>query len=184
MKPLGILCTLLAAVPTVQGRGSRDASALQAMEDLAAGRPGVVCWQSRRTGPVRIFCCDLDGANLRQVSPDVPSRDHLAPLISPDGTRVLYYETMTLSDSNYYADHTGDMMIVDASDTDGLHRRRSPRLCLLPLAGFHLQDLRLPLPGVRRPAQPPAHPRGRRREPGVHHQRPWTQRHPDRGAGL
>jgi hypothetical protein len=124
MKPLGILCTLLAAVPTVQGRGSRDASALQAMEDLAAGRPGVVCWQSRRTGPVRIFCCDLDGANLRQVSPDVPSRDHLAPLISPDGTRVLYYETMTLSDSNYYADHTGDMMIVDASDTDGSSARR------------------------------------------------------------
>jgi hypothetical protein len=124
MKPLVLLSMLLAVVPPVFARGSRDAAALQAMEELAAGRPGVVCWQSRRTGPLRIFCCDLDGANLRQVSPDVTSMDQIAPLISPDGTRVLYYQTLLLSDSNYYTDHTGDMMIVDADDADGSSAQR------------------------------------------------------------
>ncbi len=123
MKPLVLLGVLLAVVPTAFARGSRDAAALQAMEDLAAGRPGVVCWQSRRTGSLRIFCCDLDGANLRQVSPDVPSMDHIAPLISPDGSKVIYYQTILLSDSNYYADHTGDMMMVEADDTDGSSAR-------------------------------------------------------------
>lgn len=123
MRSLGILCILLLGVPVAQARGSRDAAALQAMEELAAGRPGVVCWQSRRTGPLRIFCSDFDGADLRQVSPDVPSRDHIAPLISPDGSRVIYYQTMLLSDSNYYADHTGDMIMVDAGDTDGSSAR-------------------------------------------------------------
>jgi hypothetical protein len=124
MRPLVIMCILLAVAPTARARGTRDAAALQAMEELAAGRPGVVCWQSRRTGPLRIFCCDLDGSNLRQVSPDVPSKDHIAPLISPDGSKVVYYETMLLSDSNYYTDHTGDMLMVDADDTDGSSARR------------------------------------------------------------
>lgn len=113
--------TLLLVLLAADGRamGERDAVALAAMATLADGRRGAVCWQSRRTGSLRIFCCDLDGQNLRQVSPDVSGRDHLGPLISPDGTRVLYYDTIFLTDANYYADHSGNMMVVDIDDTDG-----------------------------------------------------------------
>ncbi|HUU03768.1 MAG TPA: malectin domain-containing carbohydrate-binding protein [Myxococcota bacterium] len=106
------------------GRGERDANALAAMASLANGQTGIVCWQSRRTGALRIFACDLDGAGLRQVSPDAPGKDHLAPLISPDGTRILYFQTnIPLIGDNYYSDHVGDLMLVDADDTDGSSSR-------------------------------------------------------------
>lgn len=104
--------------------GDRNAAALAAMADLAGGRSGAVVWQSRSAGSVRIFACDLDGSNLRQLSPDVASRDHLAPLISPDGTRVLYYQpVLPMSDATYYSDHYGDMMLVDIDDTNGSSAR-------------------------------------------------------------
>ncbi|MBW1807635.1 MAG: hypothetical protein JRJ87_05525 [Deltaproteobacteria bacterium] len=116
---VGFFSVALGAV-SAYGRGERNSAALAAMADLANGQTGVVCWQSRQTGALRIFACDLDGDNLRQVSPDVPGKDHLAPLISPDGTQILYFQTnIPLIGENYYADHVGDLMVVDAADTDG-----------------------------------------------------------------
>ena len=49
--------------------------------------------------------------------------DHVAPLISPDGTRVVYLQALLLSGTNYYADHLGDMVMVDTGDTDGSSAR-------------------------------------------------------------
>jgi MYXO-CTERM domain-containing protein len=118
---LALLSTLttLTAIPPALAVGTRDAAALAAMKAFAGSETGVVVWQSRRSGPMRIFGCDLDGANLRQISPDVSGKDHLAPLLSPDGSKVLYYQTATLGDSSYYNDHVGEMMIVNASATKG-----------------------------------------------------------------
>ncbi len=99
--------------------GTRTADAEAAMATFANGERGVVVWQSRRTGRLRIFASGLDGSNLRQLSPDVAGRDHIAPLLSPDGQQVLYYETFVLSDATFYADHIGDMMLIDVDDTDG-----------------------------------------------------------------
>jgi hypothetical protein len=51
---------------------------------------GFVVWESNRTGTWRIWHRSLDGSALRQVTPDETDRDHLAPHISPDGTRLVY----------------------------------------------------------------------------------------------
>ncbi len=51
---------------------------------------GFVVWESNRTGNWRIWHRGLDGSDLRQVTPDEADRDHIAPHISPDGTRLVY----------------------------------------------------------------------------------------------
>jgi len=51
---------------------------------------GFMIWESNRTGNWRIWHRSLDGSDLRQVTPDETDRDHLAPHISPDGTRLVY----------------------------------------------------------------------------------------------
>jgi hypothetical protein len=51
---------------------------------------GFVVWESSRNGAWRIWHRNLDGSELRQLSPDEPDRDHLAPHISPDGARLVY----------------------------------------------------------------------------------------------
>jgi len=51
---------------------------------------GFAIWESNRTGAWRIWHRNLDGSDLRQVTPDETDRDHLAPHISPDGTRLVY----------------------------------------------------------------------------------------------
>ncbi len=113
------IVTTLTAIRPALAVGTRDAAALAAMKAFAGSETGVLVWQSRRSGPMRIFGCGLDGANLRQISPDVSGKDHMAPLLSPDGSKVLYYQTATLSDSSYYKDHIGEMMIINASATKG-----------------------------------------------------------------
>jgi hypothetical protein len=57
---------------------------------LSESGTGLVVWESSRSGRWRIWRRDLDGANLRQLSPEEPSRDHLCSHISPDGTRLVY----------------------------------------------------------------------------------------------
>ena len=51
---------------------------------------GFVVWESNRTGNWRIWHRALDGSALRPITPDEADRDHLAPHISPDGTRLVY----------------------------------------------------------------------------------------------
>ena len=51
---------------------------------------GFVVWESNRTGSWRIWHRSLDGSDLRQITPDETDRDHIAPHISPDGTRLVY----------------------------------------------------------------------------------------------
>lgn len=57
---------------------------------LAALGRGFVVWETRRTGRWRIWLRPLDGAPERQLSPDEPGRDHVAPHVSPDGRFVAY----------------------------------------------------------------------------------------------
>ncbi|RPJ25024.1 MAG: hypothetical protein EHM35_15880, partial [Planctomycetaceae bacterium] len=62
----------------------------QGWKQMAKLGRGFVVWESNRTGNWRIWHRGLDGSDLRQVSPDEKDRDHLAPHISPDGTRLVY----------------------------------------------------------------------------------------------
>lgn len=61
-----------------------------ALSASAALGPGVVVWESNRTGNYRIFLRDLAGEEVRQLSPDEPGRDHCCALFSPDGSRLVY----------------------------------------------------------------------------------------------
>jgi hypothetical protein len=51
---------------------------------------GFLVWESNRTGRWRIWYRDLDGSDLRQLTPEEEERDHFAPHISPDGTHLAY----------------------------------------------------------------------------------------------
>jgi hypothetical protein len=51
---------------------------------------GFLVWESNRTGRWRIWYRNLDGSGLRKLSPEEEGRDHFAPHISPDGTRMVY----------------------------------------------------------------------------------------------
>jgi len=51
---------------------------------------GFVVWESSRSGRWRVWRRDLNGANLKQLSPEEQGRDHLCPHLSPDGTRLVY----------------------------------------------------------------------------------------------
>lgn len=64
--------------------------AAEGWKRLARLGGGLVVWESSRTGDWRIWHRALDGSDLRQLSPDEKDRDHLAPHVSPDGTRVAY----------------------------------------------------------------------------------------------
>ncbi|MBD3392823.1 MAG: hypothetical protein GF418_12020, partial [Chitinivibrionales bacterium] len=55
---------------------------------------------------------------------------HIAPLIRPDGTAILYLRTSTFVNTSqhsnpgsFYDDFTGDLVLVDADDTDGSSAR-------------------------------------------------------------
>lgn len=121
---LVLFFSLIAPSSMALAVGNRSTQAIATMETFADGRTGLLVWQTRRTGPMRIFASDFDGSNVRQLTPDAAARDHLAPLISPDGSKVLYYETFILTDNTYYDDHTGDMMIIDA-DGSNVRKLRS-----------------------------------------------------------
>jgi hypothetical protein len=130
-KALLLLCIPLVFPFAVYSLGTRDAAAIKKMEEFAAGRKGIVVWNSRRNGgAVRIWACNLDGSNLRQVSPDENGYDHIAPLISPDGSKIIYCRittrtnTTTWSDSkSFYADFVGDMVMVASDAVKGAGRK-------------------------------------------------------------
>ena len=61
--------------------------AQQALGKLA---DGFVVWESHRTDRWSIWTIKLDGTGLRQLSSDEPTKDQMAPKISPDGKRVIY----------------------------------------------------------------------------------------------
>lgn len=75
-----LLCAWALALPA----GAR------AEGDAAAWGPGVVVWESNRTGAFRIWTRPLEGGDARQLSPEEPGRDHCCAHISPDGRRVAY----------------------------------------------------------------------------------------------
>ncbi len=88
---------------------------------------GFLVWESNRSGSWRIYRRELDGSDMRQLTPDDPGREHYCPHLSPDGTRMVY---VTLpAEKNFYGedpitntaemhlintDGTGDRVIVDA----------------------------------------------------------------------
>ncbi len=67
-----------------------DAETRAGWQKLAQQGEGFVIWESNRTGRWRIFRRELDGSNLRQISPEEEGREHYCPHLSPDGTRLVY----------------------------------------------------------------------------------------------
>lgn len=89
---LVVLATLVSTLPVRAATADQDTPeywkpAQQTLTDLA---PGVLVWESRRTGTWQIWTMNLDGSGVRQLSPKEPDRDQVAPHISPDGKRVTY----------------------------------------------------------------------------------------------
>ncbi len=52
--------------------------------------PGLIVWESNRTGSYRIFLRAFQGGPTRQLTREEPGRDHCCPHLSPDGTRLIY----------------------------------------------------------------------------------------------
>ena len=100
-------------------RGTRDNAAIKAMKDFAQGEYGIVAWMSRGNGTC-IWACNLDGSNFHQVT-NANGKVHMAPIISPDGKRLIYYERT--SGGSYYSDHTGNMMLVDVAAVKGTGKK-------------------------------------------------------------
>lgn len=57
---------------------------------MTAERGGFVIWESNRSGAWRLWRRELDGSNLRRITPDEEGREHYCPHISPDGAWVFY----------------------------------------------------------------------------------------------
>lgn len=84
---------------------------------------GFVVWESRRTGAWRIWHRNLDGSDLRQVTPDEADRDHLAPHISPDGTRLVYVSVPHSFMTNWRED-APDGIPMYLTSVDGSEQRQ------------------------------------------------------------
>ena len=52
----------------------------------------------------------------------VSGGDARVEVVTPDGTRVVYYETFIVTESSFYNDHTGDLVMVNV-DGSGAHQR-------------------------------------------------------------
>ena len=60
-------------------------------EGEAAGwGPGLVVWESNRSGAFRIWSRPLEGGAARQLSPEEAGRDHCCAHLAPDGRRLAY----------------------------------------------------------------------------------------------
>ncbi|MAF08901.1 hypothetical protein CMK11_00480 [Candidatus Poribacteria bacterium] len=95
-----VVVVVLSCMATLLPAQSDDA-----WDDVARVGDGAVVWESNRTGRWRIWGRDLDGSDLRQITPDEPGRDHYCPHISPDGARLLYLSYPR--NRNGYQDHRG-----------------------------------------------------------------------------
>ena len=122
-----ILLTFVEAKAQTDPMSAGEHSTMQSFASTyAAGKSGVVAWISRRDGGAcRIYARNIDGSGFRRVSPlNDPGYDHVAPEISPDGSKLLYWRITTRNESvdsagGFYADEVGSMCIVDTNDTDG-----------------------------------------------------------------
>ncbi|HEY3963436.1 MAG TPA: LamG-like jellyroll fold domain-containing protein [Planctomycetaceae bacterium] len=84
---------------------------------------GFVTWESSRTGRWRIWRRNLDGTNLRQLSPDEKDRNHFCPHVAPDGTRLVFLSCPAGQDVNkgghalhlISADGSGDRVIIPSA---------------------------------------------------------------------
>jgi hypothetical protein len=103
--PLFVALLALYACYTSLARAQSD----DAWADVASAGDGFVAWESNRTGRWRVWARDLDGSDLRQVSPDEEGRDHYCPHVSPDGSRLLYLSYP--KNRNAYQDHRGSHQV-------------------------------------------------------------------------
>jgi hypothetical protein len=87
------------ALPPPPAKPDRPDSWRAHYEALASLGRGFVVWESRRSGSWRIWQRPLDGGAARQLSPDEPGRDHVAPHVSPDGRHVAYLSVPAPHDS-------------------------------------------------------------------------------------
>jgi len=75
--------------PLVQANTDDPAHWAEARKQLARTGKGFLVWESRREGPFAIWRMELDGSNLRRISPE-EDREHYSPHISPDGRHVVF----------------------------------------------------------------------------------------------
>ena len=69
-KPLLLMVLIASVLPRTGRAETPDAGTIAAWKRMAQLGPGFVVWESNRTGRWRIWRRELDGSNLRQISPE------------------------------------------------------------------------------------------------------------------
>lgn len=89
-QTIALVCMALCWRAAPLAADDPDAETRAAWRKLAELEQGFIVWESNRTGSWRLWRRDLDGKNLRQLSPEESGREHRCPHLSPDGTRLVY----------------------------------------------------------------------------------------------
>ncbi len=87
---LGLCALALGCASFGCGKEDSPAEWEERWQQMGSLGRGFLIWESNRTGRWRIWYRNLDGSDLRQLSPEEEGRDHFAPHISPDGTQLVY----------------------------------------------------------------------------------------------
>lgn len=99
--------------------GSPTASAPEiSSPEYARLGDGFLVWESDRGGAWRIWTRRLDGAGLRQLTPEESGRQHCCPHVSPDGKWVAY---LSLARSKFESDDEEGELRLIRPDGNGDH---------------------------------------------------------------
>lgn len=122
------VASFLAAIDTLSplAADEPDATTREAWQKLSQLGRGFVIWESNRTGHWRIWRREIDGANLRQISPEEKDREHYCPHLSPDGTRLVYLSYPTGLDTYDHRPSEGMPLNVLSSE-GGQPKLAAPR---------------------------------------------------------
>ncbi|MGE5192391.1 MAG: LamG-like jellyroll fold domain-containing protein [Deltaproteobacteria bacterium] len=88
--PLFVATVVNAAQAVAIAEEQPDPDTRAGWRRLSEEGSGFVVWESNRTGTWRVWRRNLDGTDLRPLSPEEKGRHHFCPHISPDGTRLVY----------------------------------------------------------------------------------------------
>ncbi|MHB0999234.1 MAG: LamG-like jellyroll fold domain-containing protein [Armatimonadota bacterium] len=118
MKFSWIVIAVCAIISIINPAFCTDVAPQDNWAEIACMGSGFVVWESSRTGDWRIWRCNLDGSDLRQLSPEEKGRDHYCPHLSPDGKRLVYISYP--KDKDGYKAHSKDILLpMHLLSTDG-----------------------------------------------------------------